>query len=151
MEIFVFDVVELLFVGGDALEPAERGDHGEEEVEFRVFGDLGLEEDYGFLRVEAGGEIVDGDLEGIFCDGGSVGVIAGEGVPVGDEIETLVGGIGLELDPVLESAEIVTDVKTAGGAHAGEDSFRGGGQFVRASVNGMMMLERKGYQISAIG
>ena len=50
VEIFVLDVVELLFVGGDAFEPAEGGDHGEEEVEFGVFGDEGLQEDDGLLR-----------------------------------------------------------------------------------------------------
>ncbi len=41
VEIFVADVFEGFFVGGDAFEPAERRDHGEEEMEFGVFGDLG--------------------------------------------------------------------------------------------------------------
>ncbi len=62
VEILVLDVFEGFFVGGDAFEPAERGDHGEEEMEFGVFGDLRLEEDDGFFRVEAGGEEIDGDL-----------------------------------------------------------------------------------------
>jgi len=127
VEIFVGDVIEGFFVGGDAFEPAEGRDHGEEEVEFGVFWNGGLEEDYGFFRIEARGEVVDGDLERIFGDGGSVGVVGGEGVPVGDEIETVVIGIGLEIDPVLESAEVVADVKATGGAHAGEDTFCGGG------------------------
>src|SRR5271157_3446375 len=110
-------------------------------MEFGVFGDLGLEEDYGFLRVEAGGEEIDGDLQGVFGDGGGVGVIAGEGVPVGYEVEAVVGGIVLQEDPVLESAEIVADVKTSGGAHAGEDATGFGrcGQVVvlcREMVNG---------------
>jgi len=127
VEIFVGDVVEGFSVGGDAFEPAEGRDYGEEEVEFGVFWNGGLEEDYGFLRIEAGGEVVDGDLERIFGDGGSVGVVGGEGVPVGDEIETVVIGIGLEIDPVLESAEVVADVKATGGAHAREDAFCCGG------------------------
>ena len=112
------------FVGGDALEPAERRDHGEEEMEFGVFGDEGLQEDDGFRGIEAGGEEVDGDLDGVFGDGGGVGVIAGEGVPVGDEEKAVVGGIVLQVDPVLESAEVVADVQASGGAHAGENAFR---------------------------
>src|SRR6266481_7373968 len=97
-------------------------------MEFGVFGDLGLEEDCGFGGVEAGGQEVDGDLQGVFGDGGGVGVVGGEGVPVGDEVETFVRGIGLELDPVLQGAEVVADVETSGGAHAGDDSVRGSGQ-----------------------
>ncbi len=82
-------------------------------------------------------------MEGVFGDGGGVGVIAGEGVPVGDEVEAVVGRIGLQSDPVLESAEVIADVETAGGAHAGENAFGGGGQVVRASVSGLMCeLER---------
>jgi hypothetical protein len=110
VEILVGDVVEGFFVGGDAFEPAEGRDHGEEEVEFGVFGDEGLQEDDGFVWVEAGGEVVDGDLKRVFGDGGGVRVIAGEGVPVGDKVEAVVGRIGLEFDPVLERAEVVADV-----------------------------------------
>ena len=88
-------------------------------MEFGVFGDEGLDEDYGFCGVEAGGQVIDADLDGVFGDGGGVGVIAGEGMPVGDEVEAVVGGIVLQADPVLEGAEEVADVETAGGAHAG--------------------------------
>src|SRR6267142_3764236 len=78
-----------------------------------------------FGGVEAGGQEVDGDLEGVFGDGGGVGVIGGEGMPVGDEVEAFVVGIGLELDPVLQGAKVVADVETSGGAHAGDDSVCG--------------------------
>ena len=124
-------------------------------MEFGVFGDLGLEKDRGFGGVEAGGQEVDGDLQGVFGDGGGVGVIAGEGVPVGYEIEAFVcrkwrvaSGewrervcrfaarqyFILEADPVLERAEVVADVETSGGAHAGDYSVGGSGQ-VFASVD----------------
>src|SRR6266481_759067 len=102
-------------------------------MEFGVFGDLGLEEDCGLGGVETGGQEVDGDLQGVFGDGGGVGVVGGEGVPVSYEIEAFVGGIGLELDPVLQGAEIVANVETSGGAHAGDDSICGDRQ-VFASV-----------------
>ena len=137
MEIFVLDIFERFFVGGDAFEPAERGDHAEEEMKFGVFDDLGLLEDDGFGGIEAGSEEIDGDLERVLGDGGSVGVVAGEGVPVGDEVEAVVGRIVLETDPVLEGAEVVADVEASGGAHAGEYSIGGGGQEVRSSIDGM--------------
>ena len=54
-------------------------------------------------------------------------------MPVGDEVETFVVGIELELDPVLQGAEVVADVETSGGAHAGDDSVCGSRQ-VFASV-----------------
>jgi len=61
-------------------------------VKLRVFGDERLLEDDGLARVEAGGEIVGNDLDGVLCDLRRVGVIAGEGVPVGDEKEAVVPG-----------------------------------------------------------
>ncbi len=42
-------------------------------------------------------------------------------VPIGDKEEALV--FFLKLKPVLESAEIVAQVKTPGGPHAAQDSF----------------------------
>jgi hypothetical protein len=54
-------------------------------------------------------------------------------VPISDEVEAFVVGIGLELDPVLEGAEVVADMQSSGGAHAGEDAVCGGRQ-VFASV-----------------
>jgi hypothetical protein len=44
-------------------------------------------------------------------------------VPIGDEEKAFVLGIVLELDPVFEGAEEVTDMKAPGGAHAAQDSF----------------------------
>ena len=129
MQVLAGDIVDLFFVGGDAFEPAERRDHGQKQVEFGVFGNQGLQEDDGFLRVEAGGQIVDGDLQGVFGNGRGIAVVGREGVPVGDEIQAVVGGIVLETDPVLERAEVVADVQASGGAHAGEDAFAGGGHF----------------------
>ena len=121
--IFILDVFEGFFVGGDPFEPAERSDHAEEKMEFSVFRDLGLLEQDGFGGVEARGQEIDGDLDGVFSDGGRVGIVAGEGVPVGDEIQAVVGGIVLETDPVLERAEVVANVQASGGAHTGENSI----------------------------
>ena len=136
VEIFVLDVVEGFFVGGDAFEPAERRNHGEEEMQFGVFDDLRLLEDGGFGGVETGGEVVDGDLQHVLGDRRSISVIGGERVPVSDEVEAIVRRIGLKLDPVLQRPEVVADVQPTSGAHAGENAFGGGGgQVGGASVN----------------
>ena len=111
VEIFVCDVFEGFFVGGDALEPTERRDHREQQVKFGVFGDQRLLEDDGFLRIEAGGQVVGDDFDRVLGDLRRVGVIAGERVPVGDEVEAVVFGIVLEANPVLQRAEIVADVQ----------------------------------------
>jgi len=92
-------------------------------MQLGVFADKRLLEDDGFFRIETGGEIVGGDFDGVLGDGAGVGVVAGEGVPVGDEVETVVGGIVLQADPVLERPEIVADVQAAGGAHAADDAI----------------------------
>jgi len=64
-------------------------------------------------------------LENIIGDRGSIGIIAGQRVPIGDEVEAIVRGIVLQFDPVLESAEVVADMETSGGAHARENAFGG--------------------------
>src|ERR1700704_2186397 len=85
-----------------------------------VFGDLRLQKDDAFLRVETGGQVVDHDLDAVLGDGAGVGVVAGQRVPVGDEVETVEGRIVLQADPVLQRAEIVADVQAAGGTHAAD-------------------------------
>jgi hypothetical protein len=124
-----------LFVGGYAFSQP-RGVIMLREVEFSVFQDLGLlEEDR--LAGSRPEPKIDGDLHGVFSYGGRVGIVAGEGVPVGDEIQAVVGRIVLETDPVLEGAEVVADVEAPGGAHTGENAIGGGGQEVRSSIDGM--------------
>jgi hypothetical protein len=44
-------------------------------------------------------------------------------VPIGHEEKAFILGIVLQLDPILEGAEVMADVEAPGGAHAAEDSF----------------------------
>ena len=115
-------------------------------MEFGVFGDEGLLEDCAIVatRVEAGGQVIGDDFYGVFRYAAGVGVVAGEGVPVGYEVEAIVcrkwrevsgewrGGIPvfaaryycvLQANPVLQRAEIVADVESSGRAHAADDAF----------------------------
>ena len=88
--------------------------------------DVALHEEHGLLRVEAGGEVVEDDFAGVRRDVGGVGVVGGQGVPVGDEEVALVLAAVLQLDPVGEGAHVVAEVQLAGGAHAAEDARAGG-------------------------
>ena len=76
-QVAAFQVFDLFFVGGDALEPAERSDHGEQDVQLGVFEDLRLHEERGFFGIEADGEPVHGNLQGVFGDRGGVFVMSG--------------------------------------------------------------------------
>ncbi len=128
-KIFLFELLLLILVGGNALKPGDRGDHAEEGVQLKVSGDVGLDEDGAEVGVESGGEEVEGDLADVVFEGGGVGVVGGEGVVVGDEEVTLV--LVLELDPVVEGSHVVTEVESSGGAHAGEDAgARGDGVLI---------------------
>jgi len=115
-EVLVGDLLLLFLVGGAAFQPAERGDHGEQKMQFRGFLDVGLTVDGAFFRIESRGQPVDDHVVHELRKLRRVGVVAGEGVPVGHEEEGLVGV--LHLDPVLEGAEVVTDMKRSGGPHA---------------------------------
>jgi len=131
VEVLFAELLLLVLVGGDALEPGEGGEHGEEGEELGVLGDVRLDEEGGALGVEAGGEEVEGDVADVFAEAGGVGVVGGEGVEIGDEEEAVVlglAGVGeeiLEADPVEEGAHVVAEVERAGRAHAGEDAGAG--------------------------
>lgn len=45
----------LILETGYSLQPTQGGDHGEEQVEFRVLGHLGLDEEGRLVRVDARG------------------------------------------------------------------------------------------------
>ena len=67
-----------------------------------------LNEDGALFGVEAAGEPIGGDLERVLIDARGVGVIGRQRMPVGREEEALV--LMLEVDPVLNGADVVTDV-----------------------------------------
>src|SRR5262249_45743690 len=109
-----------------------------------------LQKDCGFGGVEAGGEEINCDLQGVFGDGGGVGVVGGEGVPIGDEEEAVVGGSRLQAKPGLERTEVGGKGGTGGGEDAGEDAISGGGQVGWTSVDWNDGAKQEGYQISVI-
>jgi hypothetical protein len=124
-EVAVGEVLPHLLVGGGALQPAERGDHPEQEVELGVLLHLALHEEGGPLRVDPRGDEVHEHVPLGLPDGVGLLVVRGQRVPVGAEEEA--GVVGLQLHPVGEGAVEVAEVEAPGGAHAGDDDGAGVG------------------------
>ena len=93
----------------------------EQKKELSVFLDMGLHEERALFRREPDAEPVDHHLLHVVRNLFRMLVVAGEGMPVGDEKKTVIPL--LHVDPILQSAVKVPQVKRAGGAHPAEDSF----------------------------
>ena len=120
-EIAVGDLLLLLLVGRDALEPRRRRDHRQQQVQLGVLRHHRLDEQRALLRIDAGGDPVGGVVEGVGRDLLRVRVLAGQRVPVGHEVEA-VEPI-LELDPVAQRAHQVPEMELSGRAHPRHDTF----------------------------
>ena len=68
----------------------------------------------------------------VFWATNRIGVVGGEGVPIGDEVEAFVLRIVLQANPILQCAEVVADVQASGGTHAAEDALAVFGGVLRA-------------------
>jgi len=112
----------LILVTGYALEPCERGDHRQQQVQLRVLGHVRLDEQRGDPGIEAGRQPVDEHVAYLLLQVQGLVVAGREHVPVGHEEETLV--LVLQFHPVAQRAVIVAEVQPAGGPHAGQDTPR---------------------------
>jgi hypothetical protein len=115
------EVVALLLEGGDALQPPERRNHGEEEMELRVLLHVRLPEDGTLRRVQPRGDVVRRHLVGELRDLRRTVGHRGERVPVHDAAEHLV--LVLQAHPLAQRALQVAQVKDAGGLHAAEKTL----------------------------
>src|SRR5579872_1375398 len=82
---------------------------------------VGLDKHRAALGVEAGGQKIEQNVDRILLYARGVGVISGEGMPVGNEEIAFV--LVLHTDPVVECADKVAEMQLAGGAHATENTF----------------------------
>ena len=115
-EILLGELFDLLFVGRDPFQPGNRNSHREQQKEFRVFGHQRLNEECRPFGIETRGEPVGRHVEGARHDLRGVGVIAGERMPVGDEIEAIV--LILKGGPIIQRSDKVPEVQLSGRAHA---------------------------------
>jgi len=74
-----------------------------------------------FIGIDTGGQPIGDYRHRVFVDLRRVGVIAGERVPIGDEMVALVDV--LQLDPVFERALVIAEVQATRRAHSANDSF----------------------------
>jgi hypothetical protein len=121
-QIAVVQLCLLILVAGHPLEPADRGDHRQQQMQLRVLRHLRLHEQRGGPGIDPGRQPVHHRPEGVLLDVLRVLVVGGERVPVGDEEVALV--FVLQLHPVLQHTMIMTQVQPPGGAHAGQNPTR---------------------------
>src|SRR5262249_51773216 len=151
VEVFVLDLLELLLVRGNPFEPPEGGDHGEEQMQFRVLRHQRLQKNGGLGRVEARGQKIDRDLQRVLSDSGGIRIIRRQRVPVHHAKKAIVSRIRLQPHPVLQRAEIVPDVQPPCRSHAAQNAIHSRrGQVVRTSLPLNDGTNLKGYQISLI-
>ena len=75
------------------------------------------------LRIESGGKVVEDDLQRVLLHHARVGVVGGQGVPVGDEEEAVV--LVLQVDPVAQGANVIAQMQLARGSHAAQHAALG--------------------------
>ena len=119
-QIFVLQVVLLLLVGRHALEPRHRDHHREQQIQLGVLGHQRLDEERALLRIEADADPVGDVVVGIGRQLAGVGEVAGQRMPVGDEVEAL--RLLLQRDPMGERADEMAEMQAAGRPHAGHDA-----------------------------
>ncbi len=102
-----------------ALQPADRRDAGQHPGELGVLRHRRLHHDRGLLRIDARGQKQRGDLQDLGAQLGRL-LINRDGVQIDDAEDALV--VVLDLDPVLQRAQIISDVQIAGRLNAGEDA-----------------------------
>ena len=121
VEVPVLDLLLHLLERRDAFEPGQGRDHGQDEMEFGVLLDVGLEEHHAFLRVEPDGEPVQGDLERVGLDDLGVHVLRAQGVPADDRVEAPVDV--LKFQPVAQGADEVAEMLRSRRPDSAEDDL----------------------------
>ena len=118
LKIAVGQLRLLILVGGHPLQPAERRDHRQQQMQFRVLGHFGLDEQRGDAGIQARGQPVDGHGPDVLLELRGVLIAGGQRVPIGNEEIAFV--LVLQLDPILQRAVKIAQVQLAGRPHAGE-------------------------------
>ena len=108
-------------VGVGAVQQALAGDAGEQPGQLRDLGDVGLAVEGHVLRVQSGGQPAGGDLERAALDARRL-VALDERVVVGQEIEALHARLAAGAHRRADGADVVAQVRGAGGGDAGEDA-----------------------------
>ena len=117
VEVLVLQVLLQFLVRWHPLQPAQRTDHRQQEVQLGVLGHLRLDEQRGRARADPGGQPVHRHAHDVLRDFAGTLVVSGQRMPVDDAEEAFV--LMLQPDPVLQYAVVVAKVQSAAGAHTG--------------------------------
>ena len=124
-QIAVAQLLDLFLVGRHALEPRNRRDHLEQQVQLGVFRHQRLNEEGALLGIEPGADPVGDVVVGVRDDLAGIRIVRRQRVPVDDAVERIV--LGLQLDPVLERANEMAEMKFSGRAHPRQHALFGHG------------------------
>ena len=131
----IADLLLLLLVARHPFQPSQRRNHRKQQMQFRVLRHPGLHKQRRPIRIEPGTEPIERDIESVLFHVRGVGVIGGQGVPVGDKEITFI--LALQTHPVVERAHVVAQVQLAGGTHAAQHAL---GQRV-STFNGLRWVQ----------
>ncbi len=147
-QIAVAQLLDLLLVGRHALEPRNRRHHLQQQVELGVLRHHRLHEEGALLGIEAGANPVGDVVERGRDDLAGVGVVRRQGMPVDDAVEAV--ELGLKVDPVLKSADQMTQMQLAGRAHARHHALSCQRSHLRMAIcTGLVIQARMPVSISA--
>src|SRR5262249_5023206 len=115
------------------LQPGDRNDHGEQQMQNCMLRNPRLHEYRGSLRIDASRKPIDQQLADELSDAAGIGIVRRECVPVRDKEIAL--ELVLKAFPILQGAEIVAEMEQSARLHAAEDSFPRGGHGVFPAPN----------------
>src|SRR6185312_14084686 len=134
-------ILDLVLVRVGAFEQPHAGDGGQEPRQFRDFRHVRLSVERGLGRIEAEGQVIEGDVADVVAENvagrpglerfvlrgspgfGCLGLLqCGEGVVIGYEVERFAAM--LQFDVLANGAEVVPEVQLAGRLHAAQDPLR---------------------------
>lgn len=108
-------LARLVLERGRAHKLADADMHVHKQIKLRNLGNIALDKDCGFFRIDTGGEILGNDIMDIAVEHLRVGMRC-QSVEVGDEEQTV--EVVLHPDEFTQGAEVITKMKVSGCAYA---------------------------------
>src|SRR5262249_39117792 len=121
VEIVFLDLAHLLLIGRNPLQPWERNNHRKKQMQLGMLHDTRLDEQCRSIGVDSRGKPVDSIVDNVFANARGGIVVGRQRVPVHDAVKALV--FVLQPNPVVKSADEVTEVQLTRRPHAAEDSW----------------------------
>ena len=128
-QVLLFQLLLLVLVSRNPLQPAQRRNHLQQRVQRKMRRHLALQKDRALLPVQSGRQKVQRNLAHVGLQRFCIGVVGGQRVVVGDEVEALIlraailQHLVLQLHPVLQRAHVVAQVQPSRRTHAAQNAL----------------------------